>query len=107
LERIYYQRFGDQVNYCHTLKEMLEVMPKGVSKLSALRHLADYQGVDLSAVMSFGDGDNDAEMLAACGLGVAVANASPLAKSSADLTVASCDHNGPAAFLHALMDRAG
>ena len=54
--------------------------------------------------MTFGDGNNDVEMLAGTGLGITVENGSNLAKSSADLTVASSDENGPAKFLSGLLD---
>ena len=54
--------------------------------------------------MTFGDGDNDAEMLVGAGLGVSLENGSDLAKASANLTIASSDDNGPAKFLDELLD---
>jgi len=105
LEQICRKRIGDVVEYCQTVPEMFEIMPKGVSKMSALRWIVDYLGIGLDEVMSFGDSDNDAEMLAGTGLSIVVANGSPLAKENADLIIDSCDHNGPARFLKALMDK--
>jgi Cof subfamily protein (haloacid dehalogenase superfamily) len=105
LYSVYKQELGDLVEYCHTLPEMLEVMPKGVSKLSAVKRLSDMLGIQLSEVMTFGDGNNDVEMLEGAGLGVTMENGSDLAKASANLTIASCDENGPARFLDALMNR--
>jgi hypothetical protein len=96
---------GEEVDYCQTVQEMFEIMPKGVSKMSALRRLIGTMGIEPKEVMSFGDSDNDAEMLAGTGLGVAVANASPIALEHADLVIASCDENGPAAFLEGLMEK--
>ncbi len=107
LEAISRERLGERVDYCQTVKEMFEIMPKGVSKLSALRKLAAILGIEMEMVMSFGDGDNDAEILSGAGLGVVVANASQLAKDNADLIIASCDQHGPAVFLQELMSKAG
>jgi len=39
-------------------------------------------------VLAFGDGNNDAEMLSAVGVGVAMANARPAAKAAAAQTLA-------------------
>lgn len=105
LEVICREKMGEEVDYCQTVQEMFEIMPKGVSKMSALRRLIGTMGIEPKEVMSFGDSDNDAEMLAGTGLGVAVANASPIALEHADLVIASCDENGPAAFLEGLMEK--
>ena len=104
LEKVYETELGDKVEYCHTLPGMLEVMPKGVTKLKAVQRLAEMLGIRMEEVMTFGDGDNDAEMLVGAGLGVSLENGSDLAKASANLTIASSDENGPAKFLDELLD---
>ena len=104
LEKVYETELGDKVEYCHTLPEMLEVMPKGVTKLKAVQRLAEMLGIRMEEVITFGDGDNDAEMLVGAGLGVSLENGSDLAKASANLTIASSDENGPAKFLDELLD---
>lgn len=105
LENIYEKELGDKVEYCHTLVGMLEVMPKGVSKFRAIQRLAEILGIRLEEVMTFGDGNNDAEMLEGAGLGITMENGSDLAKSSANLIIASSDENGPAKFLDQLLDQ--
>lgn len=55
--------------------EYMEVMAIGVDKGAALPVLARHYGVDLSEVLAMGDADNDRQLLAEAGLGVAVANA--------------------------------
>ncbi len=105
LEKVYRKEFQEKVEYCHTLIGMLEVMPKGVSKLKAIQSLADMLGISMNEVITFGDGNNDAEMLEGAGLGISLENGSDLAKASANLTVASCDENGPAKFLDELLNR--
>ena len=66
----------------------------GVDKLGGVKDLCRVVGYTLDDVLAIGDGDNDAGMLAACGLGCAVANATPAAKEAASCIVASCDNAG-------------
>jgi len=97
--------FEDTVDVLHTSAVLVEVMPKGINKLKGIKQLADRLDIPLSSVMSFGDYDNDVEMLAGTGLGVAVGNASKRAKTAADLIIGSVDEQGPARFLADLLDR--
>lgn len=48
--------------------------------------------VSLADVVAFGDGDNDAEFLAAAGLGVAMLNGTAMAKQNA-VCVSAKDHD--------------
>ncbi|MDO9546476.1 MAG: HAD family hydrolase [Pelolinea sp.] len=96
---------GDSVNYCQTLPEMVEFMPPGVSKLTGIKTIAIEKNISMNSIMAFGDGNNDAEMLGEVGYGVAVENASNLAKNSADWVVPSCAENGPAQFLNHLINK--
>lgn len=103
LEKRTRSKVGDSVAYCHTLTEMLEFMPEGVSKLTGIRAITEEMGISLQSVMAFGDGNNEAEMLAAVGFGAAVENATESVKNSVDWVVPSCEDNGPAQFLQYLM----
>jgi Cof subfamily protein (haloacid dehalogenase superfamily) len=70
-----------------------EVMPRGISKALAVDRIPDILGIPRENVIAVGDNDNDAPMLRAAGIGIAVANASQAAKSAADLvTVANTDY---------------
>ena len=62
----------------------IEVRPEGATKASALQSIADSLGIPASHVLTIGDNDNDAEMLSWAGIGVAVADATSLAVSSAE-----------------------
>ncbi len=59
----------------HSEPTYLEILPPGVSKGAALAEAARHLGVPLARIAAFGDSNNDRELLAAAGLGVAVANA--------------------------------
>jgi Cof subfamily protein (haloacid dehalogenase superfamily) len=74
----------------------LEIIASGVNKAKALTNLTITLGMDLSQVAALGDGDNDVEMLAESGLGIAMGNASPRAKSAADWVTGTNDEGGVA-----------
>jgi Cof subfamily protein (haloacid dehalogenase superfamily) len=92
-----------QVSYFPTMPYMLEILPGGENKASGLRRLADHLKIKTSEIIAIGDGDNDAVMLQLVGLGVAVANGTPVCKASADLIIDSNDKEGPARFLDTLL----
>ncbi len=57
---------------------ILEIVPKGVSKASALSHYLDVTNQDVSNLIAFGDEHNDVEMLSFAGTGYAMKNASDI-----------------------------
>ncbi len=77
-----------------SLPNMLEILPLGVSKGSALRTLLEPLGIDAGSLMAIGDAENDLEMMKLAGLPVAMGNASEEVKSAADWVVASNDCDG-------------
>ena len=79
-----------------SLPDNVELNHKNAHKGVALRQLAEYLGVPMSATMAMGDGLNDLTMLRDAGLGVAMANACEEAKAAADVLTLSCDEDGVA-----------
>ena len=76
---------------------MLEVVPRGFNKGTALRTLLrDFEGdgVGIENVMAIGDGANDLEMVEAAGVGVAMGNAVDIVKARADDVVRGHDDGG-------------
>jgi HAD superfamily hydrolase (TIGR01484 family) len=55
----------------------LMILPPGVDKASGVRAAAKHLGIATDNMIAVGDAENDEAFLAACGLGVAVANALP------------------------------
>jgi len=72
----------------------IELVAKGVHKGFAVRRLASRLGVRLDQVLAFGDNDNDAQMLAQVGFGVAMGNAGDAARSAARYTTDTSQRNG-------------
>ncbi len=60
------------------------ILEKKASKFNGVKRACELAGIDISSVVAFGDSGNDIEMLAGCGMGIAVANAIPDAKKAAD-----------------------
>ena len=78
----------------------------GADKASALRACCQALGIGLEAVLAFGDDVNDVDMLAACPLGVAVANAVPAAQAAAHLVLPLTNQeDGVAQYLDAVLLR--
>lgn len=75
---------------------LLEVVGPGVTKGRALEWVARDLGLTPAEVAAFGDEDNDKEMLAWAGFGVAMGNATANVKTYADWVTKSCDEDGVA-----------
>lgn len=80
----------------------LEVMAAGVSKGAGLEQLGARLKIARSAIIAFGDSDNDLEMLRYAGVGVAMGNAADSVKAAADRVTATCDEDGIAQTIEEL-----
>lgn len=63
----------------------VDVVPEALTKVQALRWLAEADGIDLGEVAFIGDTNGDAAAIAAAGLGFAPANGSETARQAADV----------------------
>lgn len=79
------ERFGDRINVVRSHDLIVEVTAPQVSKGYALAILAAHLGISRAATLAMGDHDNDAEMLAWAGLGIAMPHASAAARAAADM----------------------
>ena len=74
----------------------IELNIAAATKGHALRALCRHLGVSPAETMALGDGSNDASMLRAAGIGVAMANADPVTLAAADWAAPSNDEGGVA-----------
>jgi hydroxymethylpyrimidine pyrophosphatase-like HAD family hydrolase len=72
----------------------IHLMNKGQSKLSGVIKASELAGIPMEQIAAIGDSDNDSKMLAGCGIGIAVGNASPSAKAAADFVAIGSHSDG-------------
>ena len=77
----------------------IEILPKTVTKASALEQISKINGFSLKSVIAFGDSGNDVEMLKIVGLGVAMANGRQEAFEAADIIIGPNYSDAIAKFL--------
>jgi len=87
-----------------SLPYMLEIGNPDVTKGSGLAFVAARLGLDLDRVVAFGDGENDVELLAAAGFGVAVRGGHPRLLEIADTTCDPPAEDGVASVIEAVLD---
>jgi Cof subfamily protein (haloacid dehalogenase superfamily) len=78
-------RYRRKVDVLSTESENLEFMTLGINKATALAKVAEQFGVLREQVLTFGDGENDVQMLAWAGMGVAMRHGNPAAIAAAKL----------------------
>ena len=85
-------------------KGAVMILPTGVNKASGLAAALDRLKLSPLNVVSMGDAENDHAMLRYTGCGVAVANALPSVKETADMTAKHAHGRGVEEVLSALQD---
>ncbi len=88
-----------KINCVFSKADSLEINAVGVSKFLGVASYAKLFNFTVAEVIAFGDGDNDELMLKNCGIGVAMANATDLAKKAATYLTKSNNDDGVALFL--------
>lgn len=76
------------------IETFADVNPGGQSKKVGIEAFSRHFGFDVSETMAFGDGGNDIEMLKYAGVGIAMGNANPAVKESADYVTDHVDNDG-------------
>lgn len=82
----------------------LMALPRGVDKRSGLAAALAELGVPAAATVGVGDGENDAELLAASGLAVAVASAVPEVRARAEIVTRGAAGRGVVEIAAAILD---
>lgn len=79
---------------------LLEILPTGTNKASALKKLAEHLQILPEEIMAMGDANNDIEMLEFAGLSIAMGNANDHVKSLADDITDTNDQDGVAKAIY-------
>lgn len=87
---------GAEVYITSSVPRMVEISNKNCGKAPALRWLLHHLQLSPEHTAAFGNADNDAEMLAAVGYGIAVENATPACKAVARYITKHHDADGVA-----------
>ena len=85
----------------------IELMPEGIHKGHGISELARWLGIPLSAVMAFGDEENDLPMLKTVGYGLAMGNAPEHVKEQCAYVTDSFKDNGIAHMIERFILRKG
>ncbi|HKU81560.1 MAG TPA: Cof-type HAD-IIB family hydrolase [Candidatus Tumulicola sp.] len=93
------QRLAGRAYVTRSLPEFVEILDPSVDKGGALAFVAARLGVPMDAVMAIGDSWNDAPLLRAAGLAVAMGSAPDELRELADAVVADVAHDGVAEAL--------
>ena len=96
--------FADRLFLTTSLPYLLEVGNPAVSKGTGIAFVAERLGISLDRVVSFGDGENDIELIEEAGFGIAVEDANPLLLERADWTCPSAEVEGVATVIDAYLD---
>lgn len=72
----------------------VDIIPKGVSKISGINEILKRYEIDVSETMAIGDGQNDIPMIQYCAIGVAMGNSYEEVKQHADYITDDIDGDG-------------
>ncbi|MDE6789256.1 MAG: Cof-type HAD-IIB family hydrolase [Ruminococcus sp.] len=96
IRRLEYYKYAD---FVRSADIFLEMLPKGISKGSALNEYRKLDGMADFTFVAIGDFDNDIEMIANADIGVCPANAEESVKNISDIVLDSTNDNGAVAEL--------
>ena len=99
-EEAFFKQKAPNVSSVLSKPDSLEINAEGVSKYLGVAEYARLCNLNIKDFIAMGDGDNDEKMLLNCGYGVAMANASNLAKQAAKFVTLSNNEEGVAKFLN-------
>lgn len=94
---------GRSVQTILSIRHLLEVVSLTANKGSGLEKLCAHLGIPISRAVGVGDSLNDAAMIRAAGLGVAMGNAEEEILRMADFVARDCDHDGVAQVIDEIL----
>lgn len=98
------ERFAESLFLTTSLPYLLELGNPSASKGTGLAFVADRLGLEASSVVSFGDGENDVELIEWAGFGIAVEGGHPRLLAEADWVCPGAGEEGVATVIDAYLD---
>lgn len=90
----------DSVDFVRSAHTFIEMLPKNITKGSALIQMKKMFNLDDYTIIAVGDYNNDIEMLRAADIAVVPSNAQPEVKEAADIVLEqSCEENAISAII--------
>lgn len=97
------EREAEDLYITSSSRNFVELMHREATKSDALRKLCAALQIPIEQTAAAGNADNDADMLAAAGIGAAVQNATPKCLAAADIILPSNDEDGICALAEMLL----
>jgi Cof subfamily protein (haloacid dehalogenase superfamily) len=97
-------RFGDRLFIAKSLPFFLELASPAISKGSGLAFVAEHLGFDAAHTVSFGDGENDLELIEWAGFGISIESGHAALRARADWVCPGPAEEGVAQVLEAYLD---
>lgn len=99
------REYYPEIDFVISAPMYYEMLPKNISKGSALRELKKACGMEDFTIVAAGDYNNDIEMLREADVGIAPSNAAAEVKAAADIVLGvSCEENAIAAAVEYIFD---
>lgn len=93
------EKYNKIINPVRSMPQFIDCIPYGINKGVSMGEIGRYYGIGMEDTISFGDGDNDIEMIVKAGCGVSMKNGSLNLKKMADFICLTNDNDGIADFL--------
>lgn len=90
----YFEKEFPHLSFHRYYDFMVDIYPKGTSKLTGIQAIAQMHDLTLDDVIAFGDGMNDLEMIQGVKHGIAMGNAHPEVKNVAYMITDSVNDHG-------------
>lgn len=94
-----------EISITSSIEHLIEISDKDVSKGESLKWLLNELHIEPEECAAFGDGDNDADMLSCAGIGIAVENASQLAKNAANFVTKAHFQDGVSIIMEEILQK--
>ena len=94
------KEFGEEMSMCKSKPFIVEFLPTGTNKASAIAKLCKDYGLKREEIIAVGDSENDMSMIEYAGLGIATGNAFKQTKDKADFVSKTNDEDAIAQIIY-------